>query len=72
MSQIDPALGNYIPIEEFAAMVGKCRRTVSRWIARPDGLPHLPLGNETHIPITEAREWLAARIKRPNPRRRAS
>ena len=72
MSQIDPALGEYIPLEAFAAMVGKCRRTVSRWIAQPDGLPHLPLGRETHIPLPEARAWIASRIKRPNPRRRTA
>jgi hypothetical protein len=70
LTTIDPKLGEYLPIESFARMVHKSRRTITRWISQPDGLPHLRLGNETHIPLADARGWLASRIKRPNPRRR--
>jgi hypothetical protein len=67
MTQIDRRLGEYVPILEFAKMVNRSRRTVSKMIAQPDGLPHLRFGPETHIPLAEAREWLAKRIRRRNP-----
>ena len=68
---IDARLGDYETRPTFAAMVGKSTRTISRWTALPDGLPYVRLGNEVLIPIPEAREWIARRLKRPNPRRRA-
>jgi hypothetical protein len=67
---IDPQLGYYVGIEKFARMVNKTRRTITRWKSQPDGLPYLRLGRETHIPIAEAREWLARRVRKPNPPRR--
>jgi hypothetical protein len=60
--QIAPELGAFIHIDEFARMVNRDRRTVSRWIHdRPPGaaLPHIKLGREVHIPLQAAREWLA-------------
>jgi len=60
-SPIDPRLGEYVPIEDFAKMVNRSRRTVSKMIAQADGLPHLRFGPETHI------AWLAKRIQRRNP-----
>jgi len=66
-SPIDPRLGEYVPIEDFAKMVNRSRRTVSKMIAQADGLPHLRFGPETHIPLEEARAWLAKRIQRRNP-----
>jgi hypothetical protein len=68
-ASLDPRLGEYAPIEDFAKMINRSRRTVSKMIAQPDGLPHLRFGPETHIPIAEAREWLAKRIRRRNPTR---
>jgi hypothetical protein len=70
-SKIDPRLGDYEPLVEFAKMVRRSPRTVSRWIAQPDGLPHMRLGPETHIPVDEGREWLAKKITRHNPARGA-
>jgi hypothetical protein len=67
---IDVRLGDYVRLTEFANMVGKTRRTLSRWINQPDGLPYLRLGREIHVPLAHARDWLASRIRRPNPRRR--
>ena len=70
MSQIDPALGDYIPVETFASMVGTTRRTISRWMAQPDGLPHLHLGRQTYVPTEQARDWIASRVNRRPPVRR--
>jgi hypothetical protein len=64
---LDPRLGDFIPITEFARMVNRSRRTVSKMIAMPDGLPHLRFGPETHIPLEEAKQWLAKRVCRRNP-----
>jgi hypothetical protein len=69
MTSIDPRLGEYASPEEFGKMIGRSRRTVTRMMARPNGLPYLPFGNETLIPIPLARDWMAAGIKRPNQRR---
>jgi hypothetical protein len=66
---LDPRLGDYVPIEQFAKMVNRSRRTVSKMIAQPDGLPHLRFGPETHIPLEAARDWLAKRVRRRNPTR---
>jgi hypothetical protein len=66
---IDPRLGDYVPIEDFAKMVNRSRRTVSKMIAQANGLPHLRFGPETHIPLAEAKEWFAKRITRQNPKR---
>jgi hypothetical protein len=71
---IDPILGNYLPIEEFAKLVHKDRRTITRWHSEPNGLPYLRLGRETLIPVDRARDWLESRIHantgQPRPRSR--
>lgn len=72
MSAIDPRLGEYAEHNEFARMIHRSPRTVSRMIAQPDGLPHLRLGASTLIPIDQARAWLASRVRQPNARRKAS
>ena len=72
MTKIDPSLGEYLPHRAtLRECSSKTRRTVSRWIAPPDGLPHLQLGTDTYIPLPEAREWIASKVKRPNQRRGA-
>ena len=48
-------------------MVNRSRRTVSKLIAQPNGLPHLRFGPETHIPLEEAKAWFAKRVTRRNP-----
>ena len=42
--RIDPRLGDYAPINEFAEMISRTRRTVSKMIKEVDGLPHLRHG----------------------------
>lgn len=66
---IDTRFGEYIPLATFAEMFGKTRQTIHRWMSQTDGLPYLKLGRETYIPMERAREWLASRVRKPNPRR---
>ena len=67
MSMIDPRLGEYEVLANFAAMVKRSPRTVYRWINREkDPLPHLPFGRDTLIPIPLAREWMERSIVQPN------
>jgi hypothetical protein len=64
-------LAGYVPEGEFAKSNGIGRRTVWRYRNQPNGLPSVEFGGRIYIPIEESREWLRARIKRPNQRRRA-
>ncbi|SDR52671.1 hypothetical protein SAMN05519103_04561 [Rhizobiales bacterium GAS113] len=65
-------LAGYIREDEFAAKAGISRRTASRYRNQVDGLPFLEFGGWIYIPISAAREWLQARIKHPNQRRKAA
>jgi hypothetical protein len=65
-------LSDYLDLEPFAAQVGRDPRTVRRWMSQPDGLPFVRLGNRVMVHIPSAREWLLARVCRPNPRRVAA
>lgn len=70
MPAIDPTLGDFVTRDEFAAMLRRSPRTVSRWLAQPRGLPHLVLGNRVLISVPDARAWLAGQIRQPNPPRK--
>jgi hypothetical protein len=37
-------LTDFVPIRRFAKDVGKCTRTVLRWMKQADGLPYTRLG----------------------------
>jgi len=56
---------------DFAKANNVSPRTVARYRSQPDGLPFFMWGGEVFIPLREAKEWLQARVKRPNARRRA-
>ena len=58
---IEPRLGDYVHVSEFACMVGKTRRTMSRWMSF-HSLPYIKIGRETHVPVEAARDWLANRV----------
>jgi hypothetical protein len=66
----DGVLSDYIPEPEWCAQASISQRTSARYRNAPDGLPYLELGGRILIPRAEAIEWLRARIRRPNPRRR--
>jgi hypothetical protein len=65
-------LEDFIDIEPFAAQAKRHPRTVRRWMNGPDGLPYARIGNRLLIHIPTAREWLLARVRRPNQRRVAA
>jgi hypothetical protein len=63
-------LADFVPIEQFAKDVGKCTRTILRWMGEADGLPHTRLGNQRLIHLATAQAWLLQRMRQPNPDRR--
>ena len=65
-------LEDYIDIEPFAVQAKRHPRTVRRWMNGPDGLPYARIGNRLLIHVPSAREWLLARVRRPNQRRAAA
>lgn len=68
MSEIN-FLQDYCDVIEFAADIKKTPRTVDRWCTQPNGLPFAWFGHKRLIHIPSAREWLLARVRKPNPRR---
>jgi hypothetical protein len=62
-------LTDFADLEPFAAEVKRDPRTVRRWMSQPNGLPYTRLGNRILIHIPTAREWMLARMRKPNPRR---
>jgi hypothetical protein len=66
---IPELLADFADLEPFAAEVKRDPRTVRRWMSQPNGLPFTRLGNRILIHIPTAREWMLARMRKPNPRR---
>ena len=46
-------------------------RTLRRYEHEPDGLPYVIVGGSKYRPVKGCAEWLARRVRRPNPRRAA-
>jgi hypothetical protein len=61
-------LAEYEKESDWAEGHGISQRTAKRY--RALGLPFLTFGGFVWIPKREGRNWIAARIKRRNPRRR--
>ncbi len=72
MNDSASVLAGFVDEMTFAAEARISQRTSARYRKQPDGLPYVEFGGRTYIPLAEAREWLEAKIKRPNHRRRAS
>jgi hypothetical protein len=63
-------LDDYVELPEFARTeVKRHPRTVRRWTREPDGLPFTTMGQTVLIHLPTARQWLADRMVKPNPRR---
>jgi hypothetical protein len=62
-------LAGYLDVAPFAAQVGRCTRTVLRWMDEVNGLPFTRIGNRRLIHVTTAREWIFSRMNSRNPRR---
>jgi hypothetical protein len=63
-------LDGYATEEKFAADNHVSKRTVAEYRKRADGLPYTVWGGKVYIPVEQARQYLAARVERPNPSRR--
>lgn len=65
-------LEDYVTEQQFAAGAKISPRTVARYRGQADGLPYLEFGGKIYIPLDGARDWLKAKVKHPNSRRRAA
>lgn len=63
-------LDDYVPEAAFAEANGVGQRTISRYRNEPNGLPYMVWGGKVWIHVPGARDWIASRIRRNNPRRR--
>jgi len=61
-----------VPDAELARLWGVTQRTLGRYDSLQDGLPFAVHGGKKWRPLKACSEWMARRIKRPNPRRRAA
>jgi hypothetical protein len=64
-------LDDYIDDSELARKLKVTTRTTRRYRNEPDGLPYLTIGGRIYYRIPSVMDWLAARERRPNPRRAA-
>jgi hypothetical protein len=65
-------LEDFVDFPTFANELDRCVTTIERWAKAPGGLPYTKIGNRRLIHVPTAREWLMGRMRRPNPRRKAS
>ena len=56
-------LAGYVDRAELARQFNLKPRTISEWIARPNGLPHLKLGKKLYFRVADVHRWLEARIR---------
>lgn len=62
-------LADYISSADLADDLGVSERTLARYENQPDGLPVTLIGGRKFYRMESLRKWLAARERRPNPRR---
>ena len=65
-------LDDFLTLAAFAAEVGRCPRTIARWLdVESNPLPHTRLGNQVLVHVPSARQWLLDKMRRrrPNARR---
>jgi len=60
-------LEGFDTLEAHAAKLGKSKRTLQRWITRPDGLPHTRGGRELLFKEEWTRDWLERGKVQRNP-----
>lgn len=63
-------LEGFAEVTQIAADLGKHPLTICRWMNKPDGLPYVRVGRKRYVHVETAREWMFARMRRPNPTRR--
>ncbi len=55
--------------EDLAKQWNCTTRTLRRYEHEPDGLPYVIIGGSKYRPVKGSAEWLARRMRQPNPRR---
>ena len=60
-----------IPDDDLAKQWDCTTRTLRRYEHEPDGLPYVTVGGSKYRPVKGCAEWLARRVRKPNPRRAA-
>lgn len=55
-------LDGYVNRVELAEQLKVKPRTISEWIARPDGLPHVKLGKAYFFRLADVTAWVEGRI----------
>lgn len=65
-------LDDFLPRADLAEQLGVSERTLARYENAPDGLPVTTIGGRKLYRIDSVREWIAARERRPNPRRKVA
>ena len=70
--QDNSILEGFVFEADFARANKISRRTSANYRNEPNGLPYVMFGGKVYIHVERAKNWLDARIKRPNPRRRAA
>jgi hypothetical protein len=65
-------LEDYLPRAALAEQLDVCERTLARYEAEPDGLPVTVIGGRRLYRVDAVREWLTARERQRNPRRRGN
>lgn len=58
-----------IPDAELAKRWGVTIRTLYAYENQPDGLPVWKIGGKKYRGVRASAEWLAAQVRRPNPRK---
>lgn len=64
-------LADYLSRSMLAEQLGVCERSIARYEALPNGLPATVIGGRKLYKLASVQAWLAARERRPNPRRMA-
>ena len=63
-------LADFVEEHEPCRTMNRHPRTIVRWTGEPDGLPFMKLGYKRLYHVPTVRDWLMARVRRPNARRR--
>ncbi len=64
-------LDEFLTRAELASELGCHERTLSRYENLPNGLPSIVIVGRKHYSIGDVKRFIASRVSRPNPVRRA-
>ena len=58
-------LNDFVTKDELANLLRRRPRTIERWTAKADGLPHVRLGHQPLYHLLSVRDWMLSKIQRP-------